>query len=70
MKSIKKRFLVGMLTGALIFAGGLIGYKFLDSSILDDIQQISAIKQMMHQAGKIAKISNKDVENVLESIKI
>ena len=70
MKSIKKRFLVGMLTGVLIFAGGLIGYKFLDSSVLDDIQQISAIKQMMQQAGKIAKISNKDVENVLESIKI
>ena len=62
MTSIKKRFLIGMVSGALIFVGGLGIYKLIDSGALDNIRQISAIKQMIQQAGEIAKTSNKDVD--------
>ena len=70
MTSIKKRFLLGMVAGVLIFVGGLGIYKIINSGILDDIRQISAIKQMIQQAGEIAKTSNRDAENILAFVKI
>ena len=73
MKELKKRFLVGMLAGVLIFIGGLGTYKILTSEVLENIeniQQISAIKQIIQQAGEMVKTSNNDVRNTLLLIKI
>ena len=70
MKELKKRFLVGMVAGVLIFAGGLGAYQLLTSEVLENIQQISAIKQIIQQAGEIARTSNKNVINISELIRI
>ena len=73
MKELKKRFLVGMLAGVLIFIGGLGTYKILTSEVLENIeniQQISAIKQIIQQAGEMVKTSNNDVRNTLLLIKM
>ena len=70
MKELRKRFLVGMITGILIFTGGLGVYQILTTEVLDDIKQVSELKQMIRQAGEMAKTSNKNVINISELIRI
>jgi len=70
MKELKKRFLIGMLSGVLIFTGGLGAYHLLNTETLNGIEQISALKEIIRQAGEIAKTSNKNTDSALALIKI
>ncbi len=70
MKELKKKFLIGMLSGVLIFTGGLGAYYFLNTETLNDIVKISVIKDIVRQAGEIAKTSNKSTNNALALIEI
>lgn len=57
VKSMKRRLLIGMLSGVLIFAAGLSIYK---SEMIDQISET-----IRFSAGEITKITNIDVEELL-----
>lgn len=46
MTSIKKKLLAGMLTGAIVFAGGVGTYKAFAAEKTEELPQISEVEQM------------------------
>ena len=63
MKTLKKKFLIGMSLGLILFAGGLFTYKLYPTSTVDQAK-VNQTKHLTSSfdiiiAGKITTMSNK-----------
>ncbi|MBR2179906.1 MAG: hypothetical protein IJ862_05900 [Selenomonadaceae bacterium] len=70
MTSMKKKFLTGMLTGALFFVGGLGSYRAFAAECPENINQMPKFGQMGHHGMKshMPKLSEEQINELSKNI--